>query len=598
MDQSFLPRAPQLCLSALVILALSACASLPEAEPWQGRIAPPPELSAADAAIVASSTTPPAATGQDGEATPYGEAQSAPLMPGSLLPVPGSGGTGPDAEGSPAAANATRAVGDDASADGNGNPSAAEAVRKADLLQRIRTGFALDDPNRAAIDTQLNWYARSPEYLERVFSRAELYLFHIVAEVERRGMPLEIALLPVIESAFEPYAYSSARASGLWQFVPGTGQRFGMPQNWWYDGRRDVLESTRAALDYLQFLHDEFNGDWLLAVAGYNCGENCVGRAVREALRAGKPADFWSLRLPSETRAYVPKLLAMKRLIADPEALGISFSPIPNEPYFVRVDVDGQIDLKLAAELAGITSVELFELNPAYHRWATPPRGPHHLLLPLDAAELFHENYRQLTPDERMRVVHHVVRKGDTLTAVAQRYGASALNIRMLNDLGEAPLTQAEDLRIPVESMSLPPKVLKAAARFDGGERRGKSRRPVIHVVRRGESLWSIARRNNMDTRTLMRLNNIKPGESLRAGKRIVVSRAAPDKDRSAPSTIRAASGTARSVRHTVRRGDTLYRIARIYQVTVAQLVGWNGIPAGATLRPGQTLNIQVARRR
>ncbi len=581
------------------MLALSACASLPDAEPWQGRGAAPPALPAADAAIVARSTAQAATKGQDGNAPRYGDAQSAPLVPGSLLPVPGSRATGPDAQDSPAPEHGEPEVGGSASTDGNSNPNVAEAVRKADLLQRIRNGFAIDDPNRAAVDTQLNWYARNPEYLERVFSRAELYLFHIVAEVERRGMPLEIALLPVIESAFEPYAYSSARASGLWQFIPGTGQRFGMPQNWWYDGRRDVLESTRAALDYLQFLHDEFNGDWLLAVAGYNCGENCVGRAVREALRAGKPADFWSLRLPTETRAYVPKLLAMKRLIADPEALGISFSPIPNEPYFARVDVDGQIDLKLAAELAGITSEELFELNPAYHRWATPPRGPHHLLLPLDAAELFRENYRQLTPDERMRVVHHVVRRGDTLTAVAQRYGASALNIRMLNDLGDAALTQAADLRIPVESMSLPPKVLKAAARVDGGERRGKTRRPVVHVVRRGESLWSIARRNNMDTRTLMRLNNIKPGESLRAGKRIVVSRAAADSSRTASSTgSNAAGGKARSVRHTVRRGDTLYRIARIYQVSVAQLVNWNGIAAGATLRPGQTLNIKVARRR
>src|SRR5690606_32370567 len=152
-------------------------------------------------------------------------------------------------------------------------------------------------------------------------------------------------LLPVIESAFQPYAYSHANASGLWQFISGTGTRFGLKQNWWYDGRRDVIESTRAALDYLKYLHDEFNGDWLLAIAAYNCGENRVARMVRENLAAGKPADFWNLRLPSETRAYVPKLLAMKRLVADPERYGLGFSAIPNQPYFTRVETYGQIDL-------------------------------------------------------------------------------------------------------------------------------------------------------------------------------------------------------------------------------------------------------------
>ncbi len=174
-------------------------------------------------------------------------------------------------------------------------------------------------------------------------------LYHIVTELEARGMPLEIALLPVVESAFEPYAYSRARASGLWQFIPDTGSRYGLKQDWWYDGRRDVVESTRAALDYLQSLHDEFNGDWLLAIAAYNCGEMAVERALDANRAKGKPLDFWSLKLPKETQAYVPKLLAMRRLVADPEAFDIAISPIPNQPYFARVETHGQIDLKLAA---------------------------------------------------------------------------------------------------------------------------------------------------------------------------------------------------------------------------------------------------------
>ncbi|MGB8328337.1 MAG: transglycosylase SLT domain-containing protein, partial [Steroidobacteraceae bacterium] len=305
-----------------------------------------------------------------------------------------------------------------------------------DLFDRIRSGFRLEDEDRRAIDSQATWYANNPEYLERVFSRAELYLYQIVSDAETRGMPLELALLPVVESAFEPYAYSSSRASGLWQFVPGTGSRFGLKQDWWYDGRRDVVESTRAALDYLQYMHDRFDGDWLLAVAGYNCGEACVAHAVRVNRAAGRPIDFWSLKLPAETRAYVPKLLAMRRLVADPASYGIAFGPIPDESYFTRVETGGQIDLKLAAELAGITPEELFELNPAYHRSATDPAGPHFLLLPNDSADQFRQNLALLTPDERMRVAHYLARRGDSVASVAARFHAPQRLIRELNGLG------------------------------------------------------------------------------------------------------------------------------------------------------------------
>ncbi|HEX3854237.1 MAG TPA: transglycosylase SLT domain-containing protein, partial [Polyangiaceae bacterium] len=212
-----------------------------------------------------------------------------------------------------------------------------------DLFDRMRAGFKLEDhPDEPGIDQQLDWFASNPDYLQRAFGRSELYLYHIVTQLEARGMPLEIALLPVVESAFEPFAYSRALASGLWQFIPDTGSRFGMKQDWWYDGRRDIVESTRGALDYLQALHDEFNGDWLLAIAAYNCGEMAVERAVDANQRAGKPIDFWSLKLPAETRAYVPKLLAMKRLVSDPETYGLSISAIPNQPYFSRVETKGQ----------------------------------------------------------------------------------------------------------------------------------------------------------------------------------------------------------------------------------------------------------------
>ena len=226
-----------------------------------------------------------------------------------------------------------------------------------DLLDRIRAGMALGDFKQARIDKEADWFAKHPEYIERIFTRAAPYLHYIVGEVEARGLPMELALLPVIESAFQPYAYSRARATGLWQFMPATGGRFGLKQDWWYDGRRDVVAATQAALDYLQYLHGMFDGDWLLAVAAYNCGEGNVSRAIRNAKAARKKTDFWNLQLPAETRAYVPRLLAMSRHRRRPRALWPRRSKgMPDEPYFMRVETGGQINIEVAAELAGITT--------------------------------------------------------------------------------------------------------------------------------------------------------------------------------------------------------------------------------------------------
>lgn len=465
----------------------------------------------------------------------------------------------------------------------------------------MRSGFQLRDENRRAIDQQLSYYANNPAYLERVFGRAELYLHHIVQEVEARGMPLEIALLPVVESAFEPYAMSSARAYGMWQFMPGTAQRFGLKQNWWYDGRRDVVASTRAALDFLQYMHDEYFGDWLLAIAGYNCGEGCVQRAVRANRAAGLPVDFWNLKLPAETRAYVPKLMAMARLVRNPDAYGIEFSSIPNEPYFVRVDTGGQVDMSLAADLAGITDEELYELNPGFHRWASAPSGPHYLLIPEESADAFREGLALLTPDERLRVTIHKVQPGESIASIATRYKTQPTVVRELNSINGNSLVVGSELRVPSGVTELPPKVMRAAARIDrgGSSMRTGGKRPAIHVVRRGDSLWRIARRHKTDVRTLARLNNIGPGAKLRAGQKLVVS------TRGGDSTVAAArsSGTsksssgARKVTYKVRRGDTLSHIARLFDVTVADIASWNSITPRTTIKPGQRITVQVKRR-
>src|SRR5690554_1001613 len=259
-----------------------------------------------------------------------------------------------------------------------------------DVWQRIRDGFGVSDYRNLHPETQsrLTWFVNNPEYVNKVVEQARPYLYYIVDELDRREMPLEIALLPIVESGYQPFALSSGQAAGIWQFIPATGRVFGLEQNWWYDGRRDVIQSTTAALDYLQKLHNDFN-DWELAIAAYNAGEGTVSRAIKRNQEAGLPTDFWSLELPAETTAYLPKLFAVAHLVKQPAQYDLQLSPIANEPYLSVVNVGSQIDLALAADLADITLDELSLLNPGFSRWATAPQGPHQLVLPKAKAPSF-----------------------------------------------------------------------------------------------------------------------------------------------------------------------------------------------------------------
>jgi membrane-bound lytic murein transglycosylase D len=507
----------------------------------------------------------------------------------------------PDSNPSPAAGADTAAAPDDSNPSGvdsaalPGPPAdSVVTVRQPDLLERVRAGFTLDDVDEPAIDAQANWFANHPDFLERTFGRSELWLYYIVGQLEQRNMPRELALLPVIESAFEPYAYSSARAAGLWQFISDTGRRFGLKQDWWYDGRRDPIEATRAALDYLQALHDEFNGDWLLAIAAYNCGEMAVTRAVEKNQRAGRPPDFWHLKLPAETRGYVPELLAMRRLVANPGRYGLEFSHILNEPYFVPIATGGQIDLEVVAKIAGISTEDLYTLNPAFHRWATDPTGPHRLLVPVDAAEGLEQTLAQLTPDQRMRIEHYTVQRSDSIATIARHFLTKPEVVRELNDLGPTDrLVVDTSLRVPSSTIVLPEKVARAAMLFDSPvrlRRHHRGVRPDIRVVRRGDTLYGIAQRLGTDVHTLAQANGLRPGDRLHAGQKLRVGSGASARASNAGSVALASSDGGRRVTYTVRRGDTIYSIARLLQVTVLELVGWNGMSGDRSIKPGQTL--------
>ena len=302
------------------------------------------------------------------------------------------------------------------------------------LWTRIRNGFAMPDLATPAVRLEEDFYANRPDHLRRVAERSRRYLFHVVEAVERRGMPSELALLPIIESAFNPVAVSPARAAGMWQFIPSTGQTFGLRQNWWLDGRRDILLSTEAALDYLQKLYDMF-GSWELALAAYNCGEGCVQRAIARNGMRGERLDFSSLQLPAETRAYVPKLQAVKNIVANPSQFGITLADIPNEPFFTTVQLQQHIDVKVAAKLAGLSVDELLALNPAHNRTVINANKLPTLLLPLDRVNQFHDalNSSAEAPLASLRI--YSPRDGEPLDAIARRFGITVAALRMANDL-------------------------------------------------------------------------------------------------------------------------------------------------------------------
>jgi membrane-bound lytic murein transglycosylase D len=372
-----------------------------------------------------------------------------------------------------------------------------------DLWDRIRRGFAVPDLDNSLVREKTSYYAAQPEYLQRIFDRSRLYLYHIVDEVEKRGLPTELALLPMVESAFNPMAYSRAHASGLWQFIPGTGKRYELQQNWWYDGRRDIVDSTAAALDYLEKLYD-MHGDWQLALASYNWGENAVARAIAKNRAAGLPTDYASLKMPAETRHYIPKLQALKNIIRDPRPFGVQLGPIPNEPYFTTYDDKlRDIDVQLAAKLAEMPVEEFVALNPGFSRPLIRASVTPRLVLPADKVDVFREN---LEKHEKSLVSWktYYPKKGDTLESIAKHHGLTLSQLKEVN--GIAPRTRA------VPGMLVVP--LDRAA--SSGMRRlpimyappiPVTTRRVFHTVKAGETLFSIARRYGVAVEDLKRWN-------------------------------------------------------------------------------------------
>ena len=394
----------------------------------------------------------------------------------------------------------------------------------ADIWDRIRAGYSMEDLDDPLVAKWEKYYADRPEYMARIVERSSKYMFYIVTELERRGMPLEIALLPMIESAFNPVANSSAKAAGIWQFIPSTGVNYGMKQDWWSDSRRDIVQATNGALDYLGKLHGMF-GDWQLALASYNWGEGSVGRGVQKAKARGKDGTYLTLDMPAETRNYLPKLQAVKNIIRNPAAFGITIATVPNEPYFKTITLAHGIDLKRAAQLAEMTEADFVALNPAHNRPVIGGRSEYQVLLPADKADSF---LARLESNEKPRVswMAYRTRTGDRMEALAERFGTSVAALKSVNGIRSvAPsLPAGYHLLVPTDGPSEDALGSIQNAVFT---KFPEYVAPRVHKVRRGENFASIAKHYGVKPATLAQWNRMgKP--SARAGQVLYVSGPAP----------------------------------------------------------------------
>jgi membrane-bound lytic murein transglycosylase D len=537
---------------------------------------------------------------------------------------------------------------------------------KDDLWNRVRKGYQLDPEYQdKRIEDQMSWFLGHQDYLDRVNMRASRYLWYIEEELEKRNMPTEIALLPIIESAYDPFAYSHARASGVWQFMAPTGKLMGLRLDWWYDGRRDILAATQASFDLLQLLHDDLNNDWLLALAAYNSGEGNVLRAIEKNRRRHQPVDFWHLDLPRETKAYVPKLMAVARIYADPKRYNVYIMPIPNEPYFDVIETGSQIDLAEAAKLADTPLDELYLLNPAFNRWATSPAGPHHLLVPKENAETFRTALMDFPPEKRVRWVHYTVKSGDSVSTIAAQFDTTSHDILLSNSLysnQNNTLRAGTKLMIPVPSSSQ--YSLSAKERIEKAislARHDDDNENIAYTVKKGDNFFKIAKLYHVPAKKLAEWNGMAVRDSLRVGRKITVwvnannvrpspipqvapdlgsvtpaagaisasppvtntaatipsdtapanpavvtdtiskSPTEPDADKGTATTVVetpasqdkpvAADAVAETIYH-VKKGDTLWKIAQKFHLTIQQLCKYNGLGSDDPIYKGQELKL------
>ena len=389
------------------------------------------------------------------------------------------------------------------------------------LWIRIRNGFTLPEVDSKLVARHEAWFLNHPDYFQRMIERSRLYLYFIVEEIDKRHMPMEVALLPMIESAYNPIAYSRARAVGIWQFMPATGKRYGLQQNWWYDGRRDVLTATRAALDYLEKLHEEFN-DWQLALAAYNWGENGVSRAIAHNRAKRKPTGYESLKMPRETRNYLPKLQAIKKIISNPSSLSFPLEDIPNQPYFTAVSTPEHIDMQVAAQLAEMSVDDFRSLNPGHTRPVIMSNGSRTLLLPVDKAGIFSANLKGYD-QPLVSWQTYTLKKNESPDSVAAKFGITLARLREINGINRhVAVRPGRSLLVPMNEDANASNLDETwnSPEFQAPEDLYGSR--VEYRVRNGDSLYLIALKHRVTVAALKEWNHLS-GNGLRIGQRLTI---------------------------------------------------------------------------
>lgn len=452
------------------------------------------------------------------------------------------------------------------------------------LVERFEFGACPADGSSARWAA---WYADNHEYMRRVFNRARPWLHFIVNEIEHRGVPGELALLPVVESAFDPFAYSHGRAAGPWQFLSGTARDFGVEINDFYDGRRDFVAATGAALDYLEYLAGMFDGDWSLALAAYNAGQGRVSRAVRRNAARGRGTEWHELPLPRETRGYIPKLQGLACLIREPARYGFVLPTIVDRPQVRTVALDGPVDIVALALHSELDLTELVTLNAGLNKHLTPPSGPHYLVVPHDAAERVEASLPDLPEPPPVPMSQIRVRRGDSLSVLARRHDTTVDALRKANGISGSRLIAGQTLKLPGRAGDIPPTSGDAAYREALQQLASLQQQLLptdrfIHRVRGGESLWIIARRYGVSVDELQRMNGLGASTLIRPGQRLVIE---TDRKVASPQTA--------PERYVVRQGDSLWLISRRHRVGLDDLMRWNDLNPDSVLRPGQELIIR-----
>ena len=440
-----------------------------------------------------------------------------------------------------------------------------------DLWGSIRNELTLKIPqDYVEAEIYRDRFRNNQHVVNRISKSGQRYLYYTVKRAKELGVPIELALLPFVESEFDPYALSVYGASGIWQFLPATGEEWGLKSNWWYDGKRDVIASTEAAFSFLIYLNKKFDGDWLLAMAAYNAGPTRVNRAIRKNKRANKPTDFWSLDLPKETTAYVPKLLALCELIKNPEDYSVTLPSIANRPYFMKVNTPGQVDLMQAADLAGMTPEAIYELNPGFSQWATDPSGPHYLLLPIGVADRFTLQLSSLDEVELVQWDRYKIRRGDNLTKIAAKYSIEVPILKEINQIDNDVIYAGQEIMVPrgpAWEKTFTPKARN-------------------YKVTKGDSFWGISKKFGVTIQDIILWNDLELTKPLQIGQKIKIFSKYERARGKTPNK------KTRTLLYPVKSGDTLYRIANRFTVSIKEIQNWNKLKSPEKIYPGQVLKI------